>query len=60
MFKVISVYFGIELLHLIGLKTSRHFQTIVICSSFDWTMDCSGSFVIGQSNWFGFGFTAVN
>ena len=28
----------------------------VIASSFDWTMDCSASFVIGQRNYFGFGF----
>ena len=28
----------------------------VIALSFDWTMDCSVSFVIGQNNYFGFGF----
>ena len=32
----------------------------VIASSFDWTMDCSASFVIGQSNYFGFGFRKLN
>ena len=31
----------------------------VIASSFDWTMDCSASFVIGQSNYFGFGSTTL-
>ena len=32
----------------------------VSASSFDWTMDCYASFVIGHSNYFGFGFTTLN
>ena len=31
-----------------------------IAFNFDWTMDCSASFVIGQSNYFGVGFTTLN
>ena len=30
------------------------------CFEFDWTMDCSASFVTGQSNYFGLGFTTLN
>ena len=32
----------------------------VIASSFDWTVDCPASFVIGQSNYFGFGLTTLS
>ena len=32
----------------------------VVASSFDWTMDCSASFVIDQSNYFGVGVTTLN
>ena len=32
----------------------------VIASSFDWTMKCPASFVIGQSNFFGFDFMTLN
>ena len=30
------------------------------CFEFDWTLDFSASLVIGQGNYFGFGFTAFN
>ena len=34
-------------------------QVHVIISSFDWFTVLSGFFVIGQSNYFGFGFTTL-
>ena len=35
-------------------------RLLVITSSFDWLTGLSPTFLIGQSNYFGFGFTTLN
>ena len=42
-----------------NLARASFSELLVIALSFYWTMDCSASFVIGQSNNFGFDFTTL-
>ena len=50
----------LALAHFPALCVGHKFRLRVITSTFDWFTGLSPSFLIGQSNYFGFGFTTLD